>query len=51
VTLYLQQQQRQQAITELQAFLKAFPSVPAVPKAKDLLYSLQKESDPPHRPE
>jgi tetratricopeptide (TPR) repeat protein len=51
VSLYLQQQQRQQAITELQAFLKAFPSVPAVPKAKDLLYRLQNESDPSHRPE
>ncbi len=51
VSLYLQQQQRQQAITELQAFLKAFPSVPAVPKAKDLLYRLQNESEPTHRPE
>ncbi len=51
VSLYLQQQQRQQAITELQAFLKAFPSVPAVPKAKDLLYRLQNESGPAHRPE
>src|SRR5260370_2349050 len=51
VSLYLQQQQRQQAITEVQAFLKAFPSVPAVPKAKDLLYRLQNESGPAHRPE
>src|SRR5258708_645343 len=51
VTLYLQQQQRQQAITEFQAFLKAFPSVPAEQKAKHFLHTLQKESDPPHRPE
>ncbi len=51
VSLYLQQQRRQHAITELQAFLKAFPSVPAVPKAKDLLYRLQNESDPAQRPE
>ena len=51
VSLYLQQQQQQQAITELQTFLKAFPSVPAVPKAKDLLYRLQHESDPAHPPE
>jgi Tfp pilus assembly protein PilF len=47
VGLYLQQQQPQLAITELQAFLKAFPSVPAVPKAKDLLHRLQNESAPP----
>jgi Flp pilus assembly protein TadD len=51
VSLYLQEQQRQYAIAELQAFLKAFPSVPAAPKAKDLLYRLQNESDPAHRPE
>jgi tetratricopeptide (TPR) repeat protein len=51
VSLYLQEQQRHQAITELQAFLKAFPSVPAVPKVKDLLYRLQNESDPAQRPE
>jgi regulator of sirC expression with transglutaminase-like and TPR domain len=48
VNLYLQQQQRQLAITELQAFLKAFPSVPAVPKAKDLLQRLQNETAPVH---
>jgi tetratricopeptide (TPR) repeat protein len=48
VNLYLQQQQRQLAITELRAFLKAFPSVPAVPKAKDLLQRLQNETAPVH---
>jgi Flp pilus assembly protein TadD len=51
VGLYLQQQQRQLAITELQAFLKAFPSVPAVPKAKELLHRLQTESAPADPPE
>ncbi|MCU1302077.1 MAG: hypothetical protein JWQ87_2361 [Candidatus Sulfotelmatobacter sp.] len=44
VNLYLKQNRKQNAISELQAFLKAFPSVPAVPKANELLYKLQKES-------
>jgi TolA-binding protein len=48
VGLYVQQQQRELAITELQVFLKAFPSVPAVPKAKDLLHRLQSGSAPVH---
>jgi tetratricopeptide (TPR) repeat protein len=51
VSLYLQQQQRQLAIAQLQIFLKAFPSVPAVPKAKDLLQRLQNESAPARTPE
>ena len=46
VSLYLQQQQRQLAIAQLQTFLKAFPSVSAVPKAEDLLQRLQNESAP-----
>jgi tetratricopeptide (TPR) repeat protein len=48
VSLYLQQQQRQHAIDELQAFLKAFPAVPAAPKAKELLQKLQGGNDPAH---
>ena len=48
VNLYLQQQRRQDAITELEAFLKAFPSVPAVPKAKELLHKILRESGPAH---
>jgi Tfp pilus assembly protein PilF len=48
VNLYLQQQQRQHAIAELQAFLKSFPSLPAVPKARELLHKLQGENDPAH---
>jgi Flp pilus assembly protein TadD len=48
VSLYLQQQRRQPAITELQVFLKAFPSVSAAPKAKELLQKLQGENDPAH---
>jgi tetratricopeptide (TPR) repeat protein len=51
VNLYLQQNQRQNAISELQAFLKAFPSAPAVPKASELLYKLQNENSPAHAPE
>ena len=51
VNLYLQQNRRQNAISELQTFLKAFPSVPAVPKANDLLYKLQNENNPAHPPE
>jgi len=51
VSLYLQQQRRPDAIGELQAFLKAFPSVPAVPKAKELLHKLQSESIPAHPPQ
>src|SRR5712691_11694726 len=51
VNLYLQQNRRQNAISELQAFLKAFPSVPAAPKANELLYKLQNENKPAHPPE
>jgi Flp pilus assembly protein TadD len=48
VSLYLQQQRRQHAIDELQVFLKAFPSVSATPKAKELLQKLQTGNDPAH---
>src|SRR5579864_4686389 len=46
VSVYVQQQRRLDAIAELQVFLKAFPLVPAVEKAKDLLQKLQDESAP-----
>lgn len=46
VNLYLRQNRRQDAITQLQAFLKGFPAAPAAPKAQELLNKLQKqESD------
>jgi tetratricopeptide (TPR) repeat protein len=51
VNLYLQQNRRQNAISELQAFLKDFPSVPAAPKASELLNKLQKENNQDHPPE
>lgn len=41
VDIYLRQGHRDNAVSELQAFLKAFPSVPAAPKARDLLQRLQ----------
>ena len=41
VDLYLRQARRDDAISELQVFLKAFPSAPAAPKARDLLHRLQ----------
>jgi len=44
VNLYLQHGRRGDAITQLQTFLHAFPSVPAAPKAKELLHKLQSES-------
>ena len=44
VNLYLKQQRRQHAIAELQVFLKAFPSVSAAPRAKELLQKLQSEN-------
>jgi hypothetical protein len=51
VNLYLQQRRRQDAIAELEAFLKAFPSVPAVPKAKELLHKLQGANNSAHSSE
>ncbi len=45
VNLYLQKNQRQDAINQLQAFLQAFPSGPAVPKAKELLRKLRSENN------
>ena len=44
VNLYLQQNRREDAITQLQAFLKAFPAAAAAPKAKEILNKLQREA-------
>ena len=41
VSLYLQQSRQNDAIGELQAFLKAFPTAPTAPKARELLGKLQ----------
>jgi len=43
VNLYLQQNRREDAIAELQAFLKAFPNAPAAAKANEVLHRLQGE--------
>jgi len=39
--LYLQQNRREEAIAQLETFLKSFPSVPAAAKAKEVLQKLQ----------
>lgn len=44
VNLYLKQNQRDNAISELQAFLKDFPSSPSAAKANELLVRLQSEN-------
>lgn len=44
VNLYLQQGRREEAISELQAFLQAFPDAPAAPKVKALLHKLKNPS-------
>jgi Flp pilus assembly protein TadD len=41
VNVYLQQGRRDEAISQLQAFLKAFPGAPTAPKARELLRKLQ----------
>ncbi len=51
VNIYLQQNRRSNAISELRAFLKAFPAVPAASKANELLHKLQNENNPAHPPE
>jgi len=43
VNLYLQQNRRSEAISELQAFLRAFPDGSFAPKAKQVLKKLQAE--------
>jgi len=51
VSLYLQQRRRQDAIDQLQTFVKAFPSTPAASKAKELLHTLRSESGPAQQPQ
>lgn len=43
VNVYLRENRREDAITQLQAFLKGFPNAPAAPKAQEMLTKLQKE--------
>ncbi len=44
VNLYLQQKRTSDAISQLEAYLKAFPNTPFSPKARDLLKRLQGEA-------
>jgi regulator of sirC expression with transglutaminase-like and TPR domain len=44
VNLYLQENRREDAINQLQTFLKAFPRTPNAPKARELLHKLRAES-------
>jgi Tfp pilus assembly protein PilF len=43
VNVYLRQSRREDAIAQLQAFLKGFPTAPAAPKAQEMLTKLQKQ--------
>jgi tetratricopeptide (TPR) repeat protein len=43
VNLYMQEKRNAEAITELEAFLHAFPDGPFTPKAKQVLKKLQTE--------
>jgi tetratricopeptide (TPR) repeat protein len=43
VNLYLRQNRREDAIAQLQVFLKDFPTAAAAPKAQEILKKLQKE--------
>jgi tetratricopeptide (TPR) repeat protein len=45
VNLYIRQNRREDAITQLQAFLKGFPDAAAASKAKELLTKLQTGQD------
>jgi TolA-binding protein len=45
VNLYVRQNRREDAIAQLQAFLKGFPDAAAAPKAKELLTKLQTGQD------
>jgi tetratricopeptide (TPR) repeat protein len=47
VNLYLRQNRREDAITQLQTFLKGFPDAAAAPKAKEILTKLQTEQGAP----
>jgi tetratricopeptide (TPR) repeat protein len=46
VNLYMQQKRTPEAISELEAYLKAFPDTPFSPKARDLLKRLQGNASP-----
>jgi tetratricopeptide (TPR) repeat protein len=46
VNLYLQEKRNSDAISELEAYLKAFPDAPLSPKARDLLKKLQASAVP-----
>jgi tetratricopeptide (TPR) repeat protein len=46
VSLYLQQNRRQDAINQLQTFLKAFPDAAMAPRAKELLQKLRTSESP-----
>jgi tetratricopeptide (TPR) repeat protein len=43
VNLYLRENRREDAITQLQAFLKGFPTATVAPKAQEILIKLQKD--------
>ncbi len=51
VNLYLQQKRAPDAISELEAYLKAFPDSPFSPKARDLLKRLQGNASSPTNPQ
>jgi Flp pilus assembly protein TadD len=49
VNMYLQENRREDAITELLAFLRAFPNAPAASKANEVLQRLRAETTPPQQ--
>jgi outer membrane protein assembly factor BamD (BamD/ComL family) len=51
VNLYVQQKRTPDAISELEAYLKAFPDSPFSPKARDLLKRLQGDPVPTASPQ
>jgi tetratricopeptide (TPR) repeat protein len=51
VNLYLQQKRTPEAISQLEAYLKAFPDSPSSPKARDLLKRLQGEASASAKPQ
>jgi Flp pilus assembly protein TadD len=51
VNLYLQQKRTAEAISQLEAYLKAFPDSPFSPKARDLLKRLQGDASSSAKPQ
>jgi tetratricopeptide (TPR) repeat protein len=49
VNLYVRQNRREDAITQLQAFLKGFPTAAAAPQAQEMLDKLQKQGSAAQR--